>query len=127
MIELDPVSPFSDRKLSELVGEYVREGDAWVEFLINKDYPELHTWIRNQGAARHFGSDWSAAGPLMEHEAWPQLWSLYRSSRKNAKGWIIDDADCDILPFVCEAETPTLAIRQAFIIAAVNAANESAP
>lgn len=123
MLNLNPNSPFSGKPLSEIDA---REGDAWcaqLEGIPNVCFvDELEDWYSWEGdkpeetfkiEIEHYHSDWAAAGPLMEQGDWQIAWGLYVDAN-GATIW--DDGK-----IIVSVRTPTLAIRNAFIIAATHA------
>lgn len=116
-MNLNPTSPLSGKAMSDCDE---RELDAWTEVLINKNYPEVSTWIRNRGAARHFGSQWEDAGPLMDHKQWPMSLELTRCSGGFGvyeREWLSSDES--EVTLIARAVFAPAAIRNAFIIACV--------
>ncbi|MCC6797675.1 MAG: hypothetical protein IT366_21360 [Candidatus Hydrogenedentes bacterium] len=117
-VNLNPTSPFSGKPLNQCDE---RELDAWTEVLINKNYPEVHMWIRNRGAARHFGSQWEDAGPLMERKEWPMNLELTRCSGGFGvyeREWLSSDES--EVTLITQTVFAPAAIRNAFIIAYVS-------
>lgn len=131
-MDLNPKSPFSDRTLNDLTGEHVREGDAWCAQLLgwwsitpnidSDDWTGCHPANTVDQSIRNYHSDWAAAGPLMEREEWPSYWILSKDSLANKQGYSVLDMIDDSWDLITFQESPTAAIRNAFIIAASHAA-----
>jgi len=91
-MNLNPKSPFSNRHLSDLTDEHVREGDAWCAQLLgwwsvtpnidSDDWTGCHPANTVDQNIRNYHSDWAAAGPLMER---PEMYlELFGALRVNA-------------------------------------------
>lgn len=124
-MNLNPLSPFSNKPLSDISA---REGDAWCYFLLNPNRWE-HEWDAWKNGhhmmvvSPHYHSDWAAAGPLIERVEWPDTFELTRGT----PGWCIynvewfNSDDFESKMVTRDDTSPTLAIRNAFIIAATHA------